>query len=224
MASDGKSHYHGHRVRLKEKFAKGPSLVADYELLELLLGYVIPRKDVKPVAKDILAKAGSLTDMLSCDLSGVEGAGPQTELFLTAVRELCDRCAKGRVKAAGKLINPASVYDFLKFSVALGNKESFAVIYLNGKNGLISHEIMSRGTVNAAPVFPREVAEAAVRAGAVSVIIAHNHPSGDTSPSKEDIEITKRIKDALAALEITLADHVILTKNSYLSFYEMKLL
>lgn len=224
MAQEIKEQNSGHRERLKEKFAKEPSLVADYELLELLLCYVIPRKDVKPMAKNILDKAGSLADMLYCDVMGIAGVGKQTELFFAAVRELCDRCAKARAKTEEKLNSPAAVYDFLKFSVAMGHKESFAVICLNGKLGVISHEVIGRGTVNAASVFPREVAEVAVRAGAVSVIVAHNHPSGDATPTEDDIETTRKIKVALSALDIVLSDHVILTKNSYFSFREKKLL
>lgn len=224
MVTDGKSHYYGHRARLKAKFAENPAALADYELLEMLLGYVIPRKDVKPLAKDMLARAGSLAGLLSCDFSGVKGAGFQTELFLAAVRELCDRCAKDKVKTAGNLSNPEDIYNFLKFSIAMGSKESFAVIYLNGKHGLLSHEIMSRGTVNSAQVFPREVAESAVRAGASYAVIAHNHPSGSLEPSKEDIDITARIKRALWTLDIILLDHLIITKNSYSSFFAMGLL
>lgn len=204
---------------------KEPSIVADYELLELLLGYVIPRKDVKPIAKELLIQAGSLTEILFYDMTTIKGVGEQTEIFLSALKEYCDRCAKEDLKTNNKKLNtPEAVYKFFKYSMALGKKETFAVLHLNSNYELINYNITNNNTVNAAVVFPREVAELALKAGAVNVIIAHNHPSGNLKPSREDIDITVRILEALDTLDIRLSDHVILSKNGYVSLKSLKLM
>lgn len=225
MKEKEKPHYYGHRQRLRERFVKEPSLVSDYELLELIIGYVIPRRDVKPLAKELLSKSGSLTELLFYEISEIKGVGVQLETFLLALREYSNRCLKEEVKKRSKKFNtPKSVYNFFKYDIAFGSKEFFAVLYLDSKLQLIKHEIMSKGTVDSAVVFPREVAESALRACANFVVIVHNHPSGCLDVSKEDIVVTKRIKNALAALDITLSDHVIVSKQRYVSLKELALI
>lgn len=216
-----KHHYHGHRERLKNRFMKKPSCVADYELLEIILGYVIPRKDVKPLAKEILEKSNTFMNLLNFDFSDIKGVGAQTKIFFTAIRELFDRCEKQIVKSSKVLTSPSAVNAFFKYSVALEKKENFVVILLNSQNSLIHYEILAQGSVNSAIVYPREVAELALKYNASNAIIVHNHPSGDTEPSNSDIRITKKIAEALKTLDIDLLDHVILSNKDFTSLKQL---
>lgn len=225
MESKKTPHYIGHRQRLKDRFAKEPKSLADYELLELILGYAIPRKDLKPLAKELLSRAKSLTELLFHDISEVDGVGKHTEILLMAIKEYCDRCNKEIIKIKSKKLATAiAVYNFLKYTIALGQKESFVAIYLNSRQYLIEYEIMNTGTVNSAPVYPREVTEKALKVGACYVVIAHNHPSGENEPSTDDIVITKQVKKALTTVEIKLLDHVIVSKTGYYSLRKNKLI
>lgn len=219
-----KPHYYGHRQRLKEKFAEYPNSLTDYELVELMLGYVIQRKDVKPIAKDILAKAETIADILTLDMAGIEGAGSQTQIFFASILEFLNRCQLSKAKQKSQFSSASDVYQLLKYSVSMGSRENFVGIFLNAKNELISHKVLNEGTVNLAAVFPREVALAAMEANAVGVIIAHNHPSGDTKPSKEDCVSTKRVKEALETIGVKLLDHVIVGKNGFTSMKDLELI
>ncbi|MDE7170101.1 MAG: DNA repair protein RadC, partial [Mucispirillum sp.] len=169
-----KEHYLGHRKRLKEKFDEAPSVLSDYEIVELLLGYVITRRDVKPLAKDILQAAGSIGNIFALEHSSIKGAGPETERFFNAVRELYNRIERSKIISSESISSPEQVYRMLKYSIAFASNERFAAILLNSKNKVLDISVMTEGIVNAAIVYPRQVAEYALKNKAAGVIIAHN--------------------------------------------------
>lgn len=220
--ADNQPHYSGHRKRLKDKFDNTPSALADYEILELILGYVIPRRDVKPIAKEILRINGSMADIFSVNkLHGIKGIGSETERFFKVLTEFYDRIEKSSLKKHQTLSSPEKVYKFLKYSMAYAEDEKFAAIFLDSKNRVLKTEILSEGIVNKTIVYPRKVAEHALKYKASNVIIAHNHPTGDSTPSNKDIEITKLISESLDTLDIKLVDHVIVCKTEYTSLQDL---
>ncbi len=214
-------HYQGHRKRLKEKFDEAPTVLADYEILELILGYAIPRKDVKPIAKEILKNAGSIGSIFDLNYRNVEGVGKETERFFRIIAEFYSRIENAYYEVKESITSPLQVYRLLKYSIGFAENEHFAVILLNNKSQLIHKKILTEGIVNRATVYPRQVAEYALNYKAVYVIIAHNHPTGDSTPSKMDIEITENISSSLATLGITLKDHIIVCKNEYSSLFDL---
>lgn len=214
-------HYTGHRKRLKEKFDKTPNILADYEILELMLGYAIPRKDVKAIAKDILKKTTNMGDIFSLDCADIKGAGRETERFFRIVAEFYNRVENSKVEFKESITSPLQIYKLLKYSIGFAENELFSVILLNSKSQLISKKILTEGIVNRAIVYPRQIAEYALKEKAVYVVIAHNHPTGDSSPSQKDIELTQHIKESLDTLGITLKDHIIVCKNEYTSLFDL---
>ncbi len=214
-------HYTGHRKRLKEKFDKTPNILADYEILELMLGYAIPRKDVKAIAKDILKKTTNMGDIFSLDCSDIKGAGRETERFFRIVAEFYNRVENSKSEFKESITSPLQIYKLLKYSIGFAENELFSVILLNSKSQFISKKILTEGIVNRAIVYPRQIAEYALKEKAVYVVIAHNHPTGDSSPSQKDIELTQHIKESLDTLGITLKDHIIVCKNEYTSLFDL---
>lgn len=214
-------HYAGHRKRLKEKFDDMPSVLADYEILELMLGYAIPRKDVKVIAKEILKKSGNMGDIFNLDCSDIKGAGKETERFFRIVAEFYNRVENTSYDYKESITNPLQVYRLLKYSMGFAENELFTVILLNSKSQIISKKILTEGIVNRAIVYPRQIAEYALKEKAVYVVVAHNHPTGDSSPSQKDIELTRHIQDSLDTLGITLKDHIIVCKNEYSSLFDL---
>lgn len=214
-------HYTGHRKRLKEKFDENPAVLADYEILELVLGYAIPRKDVKVIAKDILKKIDNISDVFNLDCSGIDGAGKETERFFRIIGEFYNRLENISFSYKESITSPLQIYRLLKYSIGFAENEHFVVILLNSKSQIISKKIMTEGIVNRAIVYPRQIAEYALKEKAVYVIAAHNHPTGDSSPSEKDIELTHHLKESLATLGITLKDHIIVCKNEYTSLYDL---
>ena len=214
-------HYTGHRKRLKEKFDKTPNILADYEILELMLGYAIPRKDVKAIAKDILKKTTNMGDIFSLDCADIKGAGRETERFFRIVAEFYNRVENSKSEFKESITSPLQIYKLLKYSIGFAENELFSVILLNSKSQLISKKILTEGIVNRAIVYPRQIAEYALKEKAVYVVIAHNHPTGDSSPSQKDIELTQHIKESLDTLGITLKDHIIVCKNEYTSLFDL---
>ena len=211
-------HYLGHRKRLKEKFIKSPEALMDYEILELLLGYVIRGRDTKPLAKDLLKHGEGMKGVLGSDPSMVKGAGVETEIFIKLLNEFYVRLSQNEVLKQKDILNdPLSVYKFVQFKIGFLDKEHFVVLAINPRGELIDSRIVSKGTVNQAAVFVREVAEYALLHRASSVIIAHNHPSGNLEFSTEDYSVTKKIKSALDVMEISLSDHVLVSKNGFVS-------
>lgn len=214
-------HYTGHRKRLKEKFDKTPNILADYEILELMLGYAIPRKDVKAIAKDILKKTNNMGDIFSLDCADIKGAGRETERFFRIVAEFYNRVENSKSEFKESITSPLQIYRLLKYSMGFAENELFTVILLNSKSQLISKKVLTEGIVNRAIVYPRQIAEYALKEKAVYVVLAHNHPTGDSSPSKKDIELTQHIKESLDTLGIILRDHIIVCKNEYTSLFDL---
>ncbi len=214
-------HYKGHRKRLKEKFDEAPSVLADYEILELILGYSIPRKDVKPVAKEILKHAGSIGSIFDLNYRNIEGVGKETERFFRIIAEFYNRIENAYYEVKEKITSPDQIYRLLKYSIGFAENEHFAVVLFNSKNQILHKKILSVGVVDRANVYPRQVAEYALEYKAVYVVIAHNHPTGDSTPSKKDIELTQTIAYSLSTLGITLKDHIIVCKNEYSSLFDL---
>ncbi|WP_319541902.1 DNA repair protein RadC [uncultured Pseudodesulfovibrio sp.] len=223
MTKSDTPHYLGHRQRLKAKLVDNSRSLADYEIMELVLAQVLPRRDTKPLAKELIDRFGSLKDAITArpdQLNTVKGVGPAITAYWTLLQELYARLGEAQARSGQPLSDPR---DVAKAAIArLGSKgiEEFWTAFLDSKNRVIAWERIGNGTVNAAPVFPREIVAMALRLEAVSIILAHNHPGGDPTPSKEDILLTGMIKEAAQNLDITVHDHIVVTDKDYFSFYE----
>ena len=223
-----KSGQSGHRSRLRQRFLdRGPGALADYEMLELLLFHALPRRDTKPVAKALLKRFGTYADVLRAgadELQQVDGIGKVGTVALKSVADAAERLTRAEVMNRPVLGSWDSLIDYLRISMAGHKTECFRVLFLDVKNALIADEVQQSGTVNHTPVYPREVVKRALELGASAIIMAHNHPSGDATPSRADIDITNEVRDAGARLGITLHDHVIVVKSGYNSFKSLGLL
>jgi len=221
VANNEETFITGHRKRLRQRFiSSGPPALLDYEVLELLLTYSIPRKDVKPVAKKLLKKFSSLNGLLKQDVSRlceIKGIGINSAMLIVLVREIMARCLASSVKEGRKLSSPEEAVNYVKVALGMEAREAVYLICLNSANKVVHRSIISKGTVNQAPVYPREIAKVALIHGATAVILVHNHPGGQCSPSNDDIELTTRIKDALSKLDIRLHDHLIVTAEQVYS-------
>ncbi|MEK9677577.1 MAG: DNA repair protein RadC, partial [Rhodospirillaceae bacterium] len=195
-----KPHYTGHRQRLRERFLKaGGETLPDYEMLELVLFMAQPRGDMKPVAKALLKKFGSYAEVLSADaaqLKEVAGVGDVVVAALKTVRDAAVRLAKEEVTDAPVMSSGQALLDYNRATMGWIKNEQFRVFFLNRKNVLIADEVQAEGTVDHTPVYPREIVKRALDLGATAIIMAHNHPSGDPTPSKGDVEMTKEVKEA----------------------------
>lgn len=214
-------HHAGHRQRLRERFLKSPGALPDYELLELILSAAVPRRDVKPIAKELLRRFGAFPDVLNADaraLMETEGMGEAAAAALLAVREAALRLLQGGVMNQPVLSNWQSLMDYVRAAMGHARKEQFRVLYLNRKNVLIADEVQQEGTVDHTPVYPREVIKRALDLGASALILVHNHPSGDPTPSRADIDMTKELRDAGDKLGISLHDHIVVSKTGNTSF------
>jgi DNA repair protein RadC len=219
------NHKLGHRQRLKDKFRSGATALHDYEIMELLLSFVIPRRDVKELAKNIIEKSDKLKKIFRTDLTEIKGAGNEVQLYFDILRELYIRMENANLTDEPIVIDSSTaVFKFLKLLIGVSDKENFVSMYVDKNKRLISYDIASSGTVDRTAVYPREIAELALRRKASYVIIAHNHPSGSLIPSEEDINITTRISKALETLDIKLLDHIIVTDTSFLSMKAQKLI
>lgn len=221
-----KPHYHGHRKRLKERFTESlkngaTNSIPDYEIIEMLLFYCVPRKDVKELAKNILKDFGSLSNLLTSDVNKLSQNKNIPTGFINLakiVNEASLRMLKEKAAERSVLSSWQQLLDYCKAAMAFEEKEQFRIIFLDQKNKIISDEVQQRGTVDETPIYPREVVKRALHLNAVSIIIAHNHPSGDPSPSRADIEITENLENALQAIDIKLHDHLIIAKDKHFSF------
>ena len=221
----------GHRERIKEKFLKnGIDGFAEYEILELLLTYCIPRKDTKPIAKDLLNKFKTLDNVFKADfdkLSVIDGLGNNSIAFLKLIGDLPSIIYKDELKNK-KLINKETLkisnkdilLKYLRNKIGYEEIEKFYVIYLSSSNEVIEFEENSVGTLDRSSVYPREIYKKIINLNAKSVILAHNHPSDNITPSKSDIELTNEIAKGLKNFGALLIEHIIITKNSYFSFLE----
>ncbi len=214
----------GHRQRIREKFlSNGGSALADYELLEAYLTIAIPRRDVKPLAKQLIAKFGSFAEVINAkneDLLSVTGVGENTVFALKIISEAARRMSWEMLKDkdAPVIADMDALIDYCRMSMAYQDVEEFRLIYLNGKNRVIAEVTQQKGTINHVAIHPREVVKSALDNHASAVIMVHNHPTGDTTPSRADIDITKKVCEALMAVNIQLHDHVIVSKYGCYSF------
>ena len=215
-------HYHVHRDRLRERFISGGAdALADYELLELLLFMAIPRRDVKPLAKDLLKQFGTLSGVLHAPFSAltqVSGVSENTAIALIAVGSAGQRMLKQDMLAMPVLNSGARLMEYCRATLAHEPREHFRLLFLNKKNELIADEIQQSGTVDHTPAYPREVMKRALELGATALILCHNHPSGDARPSQDDIAMTEAIIAAGKPLNIVIHDHIIVSKNGATSF------
>ncbi|ALF19739.1 DNA repair protein RadC [Fusobacterium nucleatum] len=221
----------GHRERIKEKFLKnGIDGFAEYEILELLLTYCIPRKDTKPIAKELLNKFKSLDNIFKADfdkLFAIDGLGKNSIAFLKLIGDLPSIIYKDELKNKKlvnkeilKISNKDILLNYLRNKIGYEEKEKFYVIYLSSSNEVIEFEENSVGTLDRSSVYPREIYKKVINLNAKSIILAHNHPSDNITPSKSDIELTNEIAKGLKNFGALLIEHIIITKNSYFSFLE----
>ena len=221
----------GHRERIKEKFLKnGIDGFAEYEILELLLTYCIPRKDTKPIAKELLNKFKSLDNIFKADfdkLSAIDGLGKNSIAFLKLIGDLPSIIYKDELKNKKlvdketlKISNKDILLKYLRNKIGYEEIEKFYVLYLSSSNEVIEFEENSVGTLDRSSVYPREIYKKIINLNAKSVILAHNHPSDNITPSKCDIELTNEIAKGLKNFGALLIEHIIITKNSYFSFLE----
>lgn len=220
-ASGPTKHYHGHRERLRQRVLEGDdAALADYELLELLLCAFIPRVDVKPIAKDLIVRFGSVSAALAAAperLLEVKGLGESATAYIRTTHLLLQRAASDQIRDRPVISNWAALLNYVRLGLRHETSEQARVLFLDRKNKLIADEVVGRGTVDHAPVYPREIARRALELAASAVILVHNHPSGDPTPSKADIDLTREIEKALKALEIRLHDHLVVGASETVS-------
>lgn len=222
------SEHAGHRERLRQRFlSSGPVALADHELIELLLFGSILRKDTKPIAKRVIARFGSYEEALAApidQLRAVEGMTVGAIATLKAVEAAAVRLAQKQAMKKPVISSWTALLDYCKSAVARAAEEQFRLLLLDRKNRLIDDVVMSEGTVDHTAVYPREIVKLAVAARASAVILLHNHPSGDPTPSRADIEMTRAISAALKTIPIPVHDHLIVGRGGHASFRELGLL
>ena len=238
-----RKHYLGHRERLRARMLEaGPTALADYELLELLLFFSVYRRDTKPLAKELLARLGGLGGVLAAEpqryaeaLTPLPGAGAElrqirdddllfTQVLLKAIQALLQRVLKEELKDRPVIGSWTTLLDYLKLAMEHEPAEHFRILFLDRKNLLIRDEVQSRGTVDHTPLYPREVVKRALELAASAIIMVHNHPSGDPTPSPADLEMTRQVVAALGQVGIAVHDHIIVGKSRHTSFRTSKLI
>jgi DNA repair protein RadC len=225
---DEAPHYHGHRDRLRARFSEvGGDALPDYELLEIVLFRSIPRRDVKPIAKDLLRRFGSFAEVLAAPpalLSEVDGVGESVVTDLKIVEAAARRFTKGAVSRRPVLSSWTSVIDYCRTAMAFAEKEQFRLLFLDRRNALIADEVQQSGTIDHTPVYPREVVKRALELSASALILVHNHPSGDPTPSSADIKMTREIVEVAKPLGIVVHDHIIVGREGHASLKGLKLM
>jgi DNA repair protein RadC len=226
--ADSAPHYLGHRERLRGRFRDaGADAVTDYELLELVLFRAIPQRDIKPIAKDLIAKFGSFAEVLAAPpqrLAEIKGIGEAAITDLKIVQAAAARLARGQVGKRPVLSSWSAVLDYCRTTMAFADKEQFRVLFLDKRNQMIADEVQQTGTVDHTPVYPREVVKRALELSATALILVHNHPSGDPTPSRADIQMTQAIVEIAKPLGIAVHDHIIVGKEGHASFKGLKLI
>ncbi|WP_461208494.1 JAB domain-containing protein [Desulfocurvus sp. DL9XJH121] len=218
---DSKKHYQGHRQRLRKRLERSPRDLADYEVLELLLGYVLARQDTKPLAKALLERFGTLGEVFAArpeDLRHVKGFGPSLASFWVLWKETWARLSEAPLCRRCTLDNPQAVAQMAMARLGSMTKEEFWIALVDAKNRLLAWERVSQGTVDKATVYIREVLALALAFDASGLILVHNHPGGGLGPSRDDLELTRRVVAAADTLGIRLLDHLIVAGNAFLSF------
>jgi DNA repair protein RadC len=228
LAEANTPHYYGHRERLRRRFREaGADALSDYELLELLLFRALPRRDVKPLAKALLERFGSFAEAVSASqarLAEVKGLGDAAITELKIVQAAASRLLRGAVKKRPVLSSWSTVLDYCRTAQAFADREQFRVLFLDKRNQLIADELQQIGTVDHTPVYPREVVKRALELSATAIILVHNHPSGDPTPSRADIQMTQQIIAVAQPLGIDVHDHIIVGKEGHASLKGLKLI
>src|SRR5829696_2374784 len=221
-------HYHGHRDRLRARFTEaGGDALPDYELLELLLFRSIPRRDVKPVAKELIRRFGTFVETLGAPparLMEMDGIGESVVTDLKIVEAAARRLATGAVAKRPVLSSWSAVIDYCRAAMAFADKEQFRLLFLDKRNALIADEVQQSGTVDHTPVYPREIVKRALELSASALILVHNHPSGDPSPSAADVKMTKEIAEVAKPLGIVIHDHIIVGRDGHASLKGLRLI
>jgi DNA repair protein RadC len=234
MAKDGledasaEFSYLGHRERLRDRFVEGgPSALPDYELLEMVLFRAIKRGDTKPIAKALMARFGSFAEVISAEperLMEIKGVGPAVATELKLIQAAALRLSRGQVLHKPSLHNFNLILEYCRAAMAFSEIEMFRLLFVDKRNQLIADEVQQTGSIDHTPVYAREVIKRALELSASAIIMVHNHPSGDPTPSMADIEMTKKIVVAGRALAIEVLDHLIIGRKGHCSFREMQLL
>ena len=228
--AEASPHYYGHRERLRERFREaGADALSDYELLDAVLFHAQPRRDVKPLAKTLIATFGSFAEAISAPvarLAEVKGLGGATITELKLVQAAASRLLRGEVEVKKRpvLSSWSAVLDCCRTAQAFADREPFRVLFLDQRNQLIADELQQVGTVDHTPVYPREVVKRALELSATAIILVHNHPSGDPTPSRADIQMTKQIITVASALGVSVHDHIIVGKEGHASLKGLKLI
>ncbi len=218
----GLPHFHGHRDRLRARFRdKGATALADYELLEMALFRAIQRGDTKPMAKALLKRFGTLSEVLAAPrarLKEIDGVGDRVVDELKLIRAFAERTAGEAVRKRTVLSSWPALLDYCRTAMAFEEREQFRVLFLDKKNQLLADEVQQTGTVDHTPVYPREVMRRALELSATAIILVHNHPSGDPTPSRADIEMTRTIIEVGKPLGIAVHDHLVIGREGHVSF------
>lgn len=225
---EAKPHFLGHRDRLRQRFREsGGDALHDYELLELVLFRALQRKDTKPLAKDLIARFGSFSEVLNAPekrLAEVPGVGDAVIVELKLIHSAALRLMKEEVMDRPVLDSWSSVLSYCRAAMGFQAREQFRILFLDKRNRIIADEVQQEGTVDHTPVYVREVVKRALELSSTAIILVHNHPSGDPTPSKADIEMTRQIVEAAKNLGITVHDHIIVGKDGHASFRGLSLI
>jgi DNA repair protein RadC len=218
----------GHRERLRDRFMRGGAdALPDYELLELVLFNAVPRRDTKPLAKELIARFGGFAEVISAPeprLREIKGVSDRVVTELKLVRSAALRLMQGRIMERPVLSSWQQVVDYCRAAMAYEVREQFRILFLDKKNRLIADEVQQQGTVDHTPVYVREVVKRSLELSASAVILVHNHPSGDPTPSRADIDMTKLIQQAAKPLGVTVHDHIIVGRDQIVSFTGLRLM
>jgi len=223
-----KPHYLGHRERARDRFnTVGGDALADYELLELLLHIVLPQRDTKALAKDLLARFGSISEVLGASprrLAEIKGLGETSVTHLKVMQAVAQRYGRDKIDVEKPILSSWSqLIDYCKKAMAYENVEQFRILFLDKKNRLIADEVQQVGTVDHTPVYPREVIRRTLELSASALILVHNHPSGDPTPSAADVRMTREIADIAKPMGIVLHDHIVIGRDGHASLKGLKL-
>jgi len=220
--------YTGHRARLRDRFRKaGAEALPDYELIEMVLFRAIPRRDTKDLAKRLLARFGSFAEVVNAPdarLKEVSGVGDAVVTEIKLIRAAALRLMRGEISSGPLLSSWSQVLDYLRAAQGFAHLEQFRILFLDKKNRLIADEVQGQGTVDHTPVYVREVVKRALELSATAIILVHNHPSGDPTPSRADIDMTRMIVDAGRPLGVVVHDHVIVGRGGHASFKALRLI
>jgi DNA repair protein RadC len=221
-------HYHGHRERLRTRLREaGADAIADYELLELILFSAIPRIDVKPLAKALITRFGSFAEAIAAAperLAEIDGMTARAITEFKIVEASAQRFAKGAAKKRLAISSSSALIDYCRTVIAFAEREEFHVLFLDKRNGLIADEKLGAGTIDHTPVYPREVVRRALELSASAIILVHNHPSGDPTPSSADVKMTHDIVAIGAPLGVVVHDHIIVGKQGHASLKGLRLI